>query len=123
MKKITFILLAICFSFSVYGQRTYTDYGAIDVQNYEFHITVNDDNNNIQAETKFTLISKKAIDSFKLDLENTDENNKGMVVNSITESGSPIKFEHQNNTLTVYSKSNVGEQKTYTIKYQVQYYC
>jgi len=118
MKKITFILLAICFSFSVYGQRTYTDYGAIDVQNYEFYITVNDDNNNIQAETKFTLISKEAIDSFKLDLENIDENNKGMVVNSITESGDPIKFEHQNNTLTVYSKSNVGEQKTYTIKYQ-----
>ncbi len=118
MKNITLLLVAVsCFSFSTYGQRTYTNYGAIDVQNYEFHITVNDNNNNIQGEAKINLITTSNLDSFKLDFENTDETNKGMIVTSITENGNLVKFEHQNNTVTVFSKSNSGEQKTYTITY------
>lgn len=116
-KNILLLILSICFSISSYGQRPSTNYGPIDVQNYEFHISVNDNNNDIHGETKINLIVTSDLDSFSLDFESVDETNKGMIVTSVTENGNPIKFEHQNNTLTVYSKANSGEQKTFLIKY------
>ena len=117
MKKSIFLLIAICYSISSFSQRVYTDYGAIDIQNYEFHITVNDDNNDMQGEAKISLVATSNLESFKLDLENTDETSKGMMVTSISESGNPVKFEHQNNVLTIFSNVTSGEEKTFSITY------
>ena len=99
MKKHILLLIAICFSLPSFSQRVYIDYGTIDVQKYEFHIIVNDDNNNIQGEANINLVATSNLESFKLDLENTDETNKGMLVSSISEKGNPVKFKHQKQTL------------------------
>ena len=117
MKKHILLLIAICFSLPSFSQRVYIDYGAIDVQKYEFHIIVNDDNNNIQGEANINLVATSNLESFKLDLENTDETNKGMMVSSISEKGNPVKFKHQNNVLTIFSNITAGEEKTFSVSY------
>ena len=117
MKRFTFLLIAFCFSLASFSQRVYTEYGAIDVKKYKFHISVNDDNNDIQGEAKINLVATSNLESFKLDLEIKDETNKGMTITSISESKNPVKFEHQNNVLTIFSNITSGEEKTYNITY------
>lgn len=117
MKKIIFLFVAFCFSFTSYSQRVYTDYGAIDIQKYEFHISVNDNNNDMQGKANINLVATSNLEHFKLDLENTDETKKGMVVTSVSENGNPVKFEHQDNVLTIFSNITSGEEKTFSVTY------
>ena len=65
MKKSIFLLIAFCFSLTTFSQRIYTDYGTIDVQKYEFHISVNDDNNDMQGVAKINLVATSNLESFK----------------------------------------------------------
>tara|TARA_R110002073_G_scaffold93546_4_gene218395 strand:- start:9026 stop:10618 length:1593 start_codon:yes stop_codon:yes gene_type:complete len=117
MKKYILLLITICLSLPSFSQRVYIDYGTIDIQKYEFHIIVTDDNNNIQGEATINLVATSNLESFKLDLENTDETNKGMMVSSISENGNPVKFKHQNNVLTIFSNITAGEEKTFLVSY------
>lgn len=114
MKKfILFFILSISYSFPSFSQHA----KAIDIQKYEFHIAVNDSTNIIHAQAKVNVLVHSNLTSFKLDLENTDETSKGMIVSKVTKNGNLVQFKHQNNTLEIYDNSYSGNRKTYTINY------
>lgn len=117
MKYILLFLLLVTSGFVSFSQSPSTEYGDIDIQDYQFHITVNDDNNIIEAQAHIGVLFKSDLISFRLDLENTDETKKGMIVTKITENGKPVSFKHENNVLEIYDNSTIGNKKTYSINY------
>ncbi len=119
MKKNLFLIIFIIGqSYLAFSQRVSTDYGAIDILNYEFHIRVNDSSNVVQAEAKIDILFNNTSNSFSLDLENKDDSNKGMIIDAISENGNPVTFDHIDNKITIRTAiSSSRTQKTFSIKY------
>ena len=111
------VLALLCQCIALFAQRPTTDYGAIDIQDYTFHIAVNDSSNTIHALANIKILFKADTSSFHLDLENLDASKKGMTVTSVIENGTPLVFTHANNSLSIESNVKTKEEKTYSIQY------
>lgn len=92
----------------------------IDVQHYEFGLTLNDEDNSIKGNATIEVQVLKNTGSIALDLISKKDDGKGMTVTSITEKGQPLAFTHSNNILNVTfsSPAQAAEKKTLIITYE-----
>jgi aminopeptidase N len=71
----------------------------IDVQHYNFELELNDSTDIISGRATVTVLFKKAVSSFELDLYTKDQKGFGMEIVSITSNQDPISFTHLKNKL------------------------
>lgn len=92
--------------------------GPIDVQQYKFHIQLNDENDEIkgQAEIKINLANTDA--QFSLDLINKGSDGKGMTVLSVKENNQLLKFKQDSNKVWISPKSKSTGAHTFIISYE-----
>ncbi|MFH6769388.1 M1 family metallopeptidase [Gaetbulibacter aquiaggeris] len=118
-KQFLFIVFIFNCSFLyVSAQNHDSRFQSIDILNYNFHLTLTDESNEIDGLAEITIKFKKSVTSFDLDLVEQQSNNIGMKVDAILENNLPIIFKHNSNQLLL----NIPESKTndiriYTIKY------
>src|SRR5438105_228698 len=91
----------------------------IDVQHYQFDISVTDTSDQVKGKAAIDLLFIKDTKTITLDLISKN-NRKGMTVLQVTENGHPLSYSHTNNLLTITWPAGVksGEQKTIAITYE-----
>lgn len=89
----------------------------VDVQSYRFDIELTDDNDTLRSVATIKLKSLTDADQFSLDLASLKPNGKGMNVDEVSLDASPLKFNHQNNKLSIISTLKKGNELTIRIKY------
>ncbi len=114
--KFQITLLALLISSSLFCQKHYDRLAKIDVQHYQFELTLNDDNDRIEGKATVTIEFKKDVDDFVLDLINK-KNGKGMNVMRVMSAEKRIPYSHYDNQLTINEQSKKGDIKSYTITY------
>lgn len=115
--RLTAAILLI--SLSCFASDPYPKNENIDIRHYTFQLEVTDASDVITGEASVTVIFKKPIASFDLNLINKKSNGKGMTVASITSSGKPITFTHKNDVIQLVpgTPPQVGEEMTFVIRY------
>lgn len=121
IKSLIFLSL-LFFSFSIdnlsFAQNHEERFNSIDVLHYTFEIAVNDNNDTIKASAALQIAFKTKLDNFVLDLSNTNNEGKGMLIDEVLENEKPIKFNHQNDQIQLFvAPTEQGEQRSYSIKY------
>ncbi|MEN8123743.1 MAG: M1 family metallopeptidase [Bacteroidota bacterium] len=112
-----FLTNLLTFQNFISAQNT-TNNRSIDVQHYQFEITVNDSTNIIEGIATITLKINNAIKEFNLDLISLDENEKGMSVSQVLNNNRKVPFQHNKNKLNIQIPSNINDSiKVFTIKY------
>lgn len=101
-----------------YAQNQNQQLQLIDVLHYTFEIAVNDQNDEIKGVATLQIAFKTSLKNFELDLSNVKDG-KGMLIDEVMENEKSIKFTHQNDKIQLFiATTNVGEQRSYRIKYQ-----
>ncbi|WP_333821385.1 M1 family metallopeptidase [Ohtaekwangia sp.] len=118
MKKLIFTCILLALSRYTYSYE-YPKNENIDIKRYIFELTLNDSTDVIAGKATVTILFKKAVTDFELDLANKDASGSGMVVTNITAEGKPVKFLHQNDQvkITLPSPLNIASQLSFTITY------
>lgn len=112
-------LISVGNFFNINAQQNDYRFESVDVLNYQFHITLTDDSNNIQGLTEITIKFNKAITNFHLDLVEKQSNDFGMRVERVLENNQPISFTQKNNQLVLnISPSRIDDIRIYSIIYQ-----
>jgi len=112
-------ILFLLISFTVVAKDPYPKNEHIDIKHYYFQLELNDSTDVISGEATVTVLFKKDITSFDLDLYGMNSAGKGMKVKSVTFNGKSISFTHQNNkiNLKLNSAPAAGEQVAFIINY------
>jgi len=74
----------------------------MDVQHYDFSISLSDTSDVIHSDAVITILFKKPVTTFTLDLTGKDDQGKGMVVENVKVNGSETGFRQQNDSLFIY---------------------
>lgn len=112
-------LISVGNFFNINAQQNDYRFESVDVLNYQFHITLTDDSNNIQGLTEISIKFNKAITNFHLDLIEKQSNDFGMRVERVLENNQPISFTQKNNQLVLnISPSRIDDIRIYSIIYQ-----
>lgn len=92
---------------------------ALDVQHYTFRLELNDSTNVIAGEAHITILFKKAISSFALDLLGKGSKNFGMTVTVVQSGDKDIPFTHEQGRLTLSLAAPIpaGEERTFVVRY------
>lgn len=92
---------------------------AIDIQHYKFTVQLNDTTNVIVANAEITILIKKPISSFALDLIEKTNHSNGMVVSAVWYRKNPLKYAHRNGRLEIQlgSTTKSGEFITVSVDY------
>lgn len=90
---------------------------AIDVQHYDFTVSLTDIDNNIDGSALITLTFRKNSPDFSLDFTAKNSNGKGMIVNSIHEGKNTVRFTQDTQQLILHSPGVAGSTHTYRIVY------
>lgn len=96
------LVIFLLMSFHVFGQQHQDQLQTIDVQNYDFSISLSDTSDVIYGNATVTLLFKKPATTFTLDLAGKDKQGKGMSVNNVTVNGAETVFRHRNDSLYIY---------------------
>ncbi len=115
-KSICIISLLISVG-SIFAQDTYQKNENIDVQDYIFSLSLNDDNNKIKGEAIINVLFKKEASSLILDLVSKSET-FGMKVTNVFEGEKPVSFSHENNKIIIQLSDKTPSSKTFKISYQ-----
>jgi aminopeptidase N len=76
-------------------------YGDIDILEYRFEIHLNDTTDRIEGTADIAVKFTGEVDQFQLDLTGIREDHKGMAVKQISEDGTEIFFQHQDDRITL----------------------
>ena len=117
MKKLLLSLLIFGTILPVFAQDHHDRFDKLDVKSYVFNIEISDENDRIKGQSTITILFKKKLTSFELDLV-SNQNGKGMTVSKVQESGKNLGFDHSENTLTINKNVSRGSTLTFTIDYQ-----
>jgi aminopeptidase N len=117
MFKISILLTFV--SVSLMASDPYPKNDAIDVTHYVFQLEVNDSTDIINGRAFVTILFKKPIREFELDLKNKDVSGKGMEVQVVLHN-SKLAYTHRNNRLKIALPfpPNIGDQLTFQINYK-----
>lgn len=123
MKKLTFLALAILFSFSQCFADRYPKNPNIDIRHYRFELELNDENDIIEGSAHITVFFKKDdIRSLRFDLINKSgaPEGKGMEMLSVTYDGQALAYRHEQDALIIQLPQPVkaDQEITVTIKYK-----
>ena len=76
----------------------------VDIQEYEFHLKLNDNNDVIEGKTLINFKYTEESDALELDFA-AEENGKGMQVDSILQNGKTLNFTHSEEKLNISTTS------------------
>jgi aminopeptidase N len=111
------LYLALFLSFSSFADHRPTPSEWVDVKQYAFTIELNDSTDVIRGTATISLLCKKNMTAFDLDLIGKNAEGKGMQVLAISSKGSMVKFTHQNDLIRITLSAAQGEMITITIAY------
>jgi aminopeptidase N len=115
----SFSLLPIIAAFALSIPAKAQSYNAdIDVQHYGYSLELNDNNNDIKGSAAITVEFKKDVSSFPLDLVKKNSTGKGMTVASVTENGTPVRFDQDSDRLILHTAGKSGSQHVYLVQYE-----
>jgi aminopeptidase N len=109
-----FLCLGVFFVFSAHAQ---SPGAVIDVQHYGFTIQLNDQNDTIRGEANIAVTFLKDAGAFKVNLVKQKAGGKGMLVSSVTENGTNLQFQQDNDAVTITAQAKSGTAHSYTITY------
>jgi aminopeptidase N len=98
----TWIVILLLIVQQVEGQHHLDQWQKIDVQHYDFSISLNDTSDVIYSSALINVVFKEPFKYFSLDLAGIDDQGKGMVVKRATVNGKVSRFRHQNDSLYIY---------------------
>jgi aminopeptidase N len=112
-------VVAFLFSFALHAKDPYSKNENIDIKQYRFQLELNDSTDQIKGRATITILFKKPILEFELDLMSRDQRGQGMTVKTITSQENNLYFTHQKNRLVIQLSSPVsaGETRTFDISY------
>lgn len=115
MKRVVFLVwLSVIMNCSI-GQQP----GApIDVQQYTFALTLNDDNNSIEGKATIEVLFLKNSRSLVLELVSKRADGKGMTVQQVKENDSPLSFHQSKDSLHIDLLAKAGEKRVVEIAYK-----
>ncbi len=119
MPKQVFAHIFLIFSSvsQLFAQDLYPKNPNIDIQNYVFSLTLNDENNSIKGEAEVTLVFKSEPQAFELDLVGPKDK-FGMTISSIREGSESIEYTFSNDKIRLQPQNKTGQKHTYTIQYK-----
>lgn len=117
MRKSHFFFGSILFLLSSAAVKAQVTFPGQDVQHYKFDIVLNDANDNIKGKADVTIKFTGNVNEPELNLVKKKANGKGMLVSSVTEAGSSIKFVQDSDLIHILSPAKVNTTHIYTINY------
>jgi aminopeptidase N len=88
----------------------------IDVQHYNFSLTVNDENDTLVGDAAISIMFKHPADSFFLDLAGIGSNGKGMKVMAVKNDDGAVKFSQSSERIMIYDHGS--GKHTYKVLYK-----
>lgn len=119
MKKLLTIFCCISVWSAALSQNHHTRFESIDVQHYRFEIHLNDSTNRIEGKATITVKFLKPTENVVFDLINTNTQNKGMSVKSVSLGKHDLKYVHSENQLCLELNKIAKTNKTY--EFEIQY--
>jgi aminopeptidase N len=101
MKKLSPLFVFLFLSLVCEAKDPYPKNEAIDIKHYHFFLEVNDSTNVIYGEASLTILFKKSIPSFSIDLAAKDNTGKGMEVSEVSVNGLKLLYSHLNSKLKI----------------------
>ncbi|PIF01146.1 MAG: metallopeptidase [Maribacter sp.] len=98
------------------AQDLYPKNGTVDVHDYIFNLSLNDENNNIKGEAIINVMFKSGVDRFVLDLIGKS-GDYGMEVTAVFEDGKSANYDFKDNKITITPLSNGKGAKTFKVIY------
>ena len=96
---------------------TFSQTQNIDVQQYTNNISVTDSNDTIVGISEIEILFTKTVNSFFLDLINTNADGKGMIVSKVLENGETVEFSHIKDKININTSKLENETSTYSVYY------
>lgn len=96
-----FLLLLLIVTQFAFATDPYPRNEAIDIRHYVFQLEVNDSTDVIAGKANVTVLFKKSVSEFFLDLIGKSSKGFGMTVSSVLLGNLPVAFEHRNNRLRI----------------------
>jgi aminopeptidase N len=96
------LVIFLLLPYHVIGQQYQDRLQKIDVQHYDFSISLSDTSDVIYSSADIKVVFKEPVKSFSLDLADKDEHGKGMVVKRVSVNGIESRFSHVNDSLYIY---------------------
>lgn len=120
MLKKFFPVLLLFLCKAAYAQQLPLYNPSIDVQHYEFHIQVSDNNDSLTGKAVITARFTKKSTNVSFDLISLNDTGRGMMVTSVLEKNKQLVFSHQNNMVNIQltKPAEAGENRTFTIQYK-----
>src|SRR5258706_14330584 len=116
MKKSSGTLIALLFSFSVWATDPYPKNNSIDISHYHFYLEVNDSTDIIYGEASVSVLFKRRISSFELDLASKNNSGKGMEVIEVSLNGVKLNYTHLKDKLKINLSIPAKENETLVFK-------
>src|SRR6187402_3317538 len=114
------LIIALLFiSLTAFANDPYPKNDNIDIRHYLFQLEVNDSTDVVSGQASITVLFKKSITEFELDLVGKSNNGKGMTVSKVSIKQQPLKFTHQNNRIkiTLANAPAAGEEQVIVVDY------
>jgi aminopeptidase N len=112
------LVISLLLPFHAIGQQHQDRLQKIDVQHYDFSISLSDTSDVIYSSAEIKVLFKEPVKSFSLDLAGKDENGKGMVVKRVSVNGIETRFRHVNDSLYIFpGKTEANTSATINIEY------
>ena len=102
LRYIPWFVIFLLLPYHVIGQQHQDRLQKIDVQHYDFSISLSDTSDVIYSSADIKVVFKEPVKSFSLDLADKDEHGKGMVVKRVSVNGIESRFRHVNDSLYIY---------------------
>ena len=117
-RSLFFFLVWVALSASLWGQSAVPRLAEIDVQHYQFALTLSDETDAIQGAAEIRIRFLRDLPEFYLDLAGP-RSGKGMTVTSLTEDGLAAIFRQADDRLYIQTNDplTAGEVRTYQIRY------
>src|SRR4030042_4056362 len=103
LKYNPWLVIFLLLPYHVIGQQHQDRLQKIDVQHYDFSISLSDTSDVIYSSADIKVVFKEPVKSFSLDLADKDEHGKGMVVKRVSVNGIESRFRHVNDSLYIYT--------------------
>lgn len=117
MKVLPYILIGFLLTHTMYGQDSYSRNTSVDVQHYQFNLSLSDQSNEIKGETRISVNFNGAPDPFSLDLVEK-QGDFGMNLLAVLENGKKAEYTFSNNKIQIDPSKDGDSLRTYTLSYK-----
>lgn len=112
------VLLSLFLAVTCFISFAQLPFSLIDVQNYQYNLTVNDSNNLIKGKALITFVSRTNAPTVMFNLVKKNDSGKGMVVTSVAGNNQQATFTQDSDHVVVNMPVRNDEQYTISIVYE-----